>query len=97
MTACFHLPSVTCENCERVVTFVVTKDRVSMRGLRAKSDSASTEYAPPLDGPVLYTRPQVEAMLRTALTDHTPEWTSKTVDERVGILLAMFDLPTRMP
>lgn len=34
-------------------------------------------------------------MLRTALTDRTPEWASKTVDERVEILLAMFTLPMK--
>lgn len=99
MTACFHLPSVTCENCERVVTFVVTKNRVSMRGLRPKSDSAPTGYNPPLaaDDAVLYTRQQVEAMLRTALTDRRDEWTIKTVDERVEALLGMFTLTTRTP
>jgi hypothetical protein len=33
---------------------------------------------------------QVEAMLRVALTDRTDEWTIKSVDERVSILLSMF-------
>ncbi len=36
------------------------------------------------------TRQQVEAMLRIALTDRTDEWTIKSVDERVSILLSMF-------
>jgi hypothetical protein len=30
-------------------------------------------------------------MLRIALTDRTDEWTIKSVDERVAILLAMFE------
>lgn len=37
-----------------------------------------------------FTRQQVEAMLRVALTDRTDEWTSNSVDERVAALLAMF-------
>jgi hypothetical protein len=40
--------------------------------------------------PDSFTRQQVEAMLRVALTDRTDEWTIKSVDERVAILLAMF-------
>ena len=42
---------------------------------------------PPPDS---FTRQQVEAMLRVALTDRTDEWTIKSVDERVSILLSMF-------
>ncbi|NBT35446.1 MAG: hypothetical protein EBT03_07890 [Betaproteobacteria bacterium] len=42
---------------------------------------------PPADA---FTRQQVEAMLRIALTDRTDEWTSNSVDERVAALLAMF-------
>lgn len=42
----------------------------------------------------VYSRRQVEAMLRVALTDRTDEWTLKTVDERVAALLSMFTLPT---
>ena len=42
---------------------------------------------PPPDS---FTRQQVEAMLRIALTDRTDEWTIKSVDERVSILLSMF-------
>jgi hypothetical protein len=44
----------------------------------------------PVMPPDSYTRQQVEAMLRVALTDRTDEWTIKSVDERVAILLAMF-------
>jgi hypothetical protein len=33
---------------------------------------------------------RVEALLRIALTDRTDEWTIKSVDERVSILLSMF-------
>ena len=40
--------------------------------------------------PDSFTRQQVEAMLRIALTDRTDEWTIKSVDERVAALLAMF-------
>jgi hypothetical protein len=40
--------------------------------------------------PDTFTRQQVEAMLRVALTDRTDEWTIKSVDERVAALLATF-------
>jgi hypothetical protein len=46
-----------------------------------------TTPAPPPDS---FTRQQVAAMLRIALTDRTDEWTIKSVDERVSILLSMF-------
>jgi len=42
------------------------------------------------EAPDSFTRQQVAAMLRIALTDRTDEWTIKSVDERVAILLAMF-------
>ncbi len=42
------------------------------------------------EAPDSFTRQQVEAMLRVALTDRTDEWTIKSVDERVAILLSMF-------
>ena len=42
-----------------------------------------------------YTLDQVRVMLHIALTDRTPEWTSRTVDERVEALLAMFTLPMK--
>lgn len=51
-------------------------------------------HPPTTREPTLYTRQQVEAMLRIALTDRTDEWTLKTVDERVAALLSMFTLPT---
>jgi len=78
MKACFHLPSVTCENC-----------RDEENPLRRYWDYSTwvTTPAPPPDS---FTRQQVAAMLRVALTDRTDEWTIKSVDERVSILLAMF-------
>jgi hypothetical protein len=51
-------------------------------------------HPPVVKEPTLYTRQQVEAMLRIALTDRTDEWMLKTVDERVTALLSMFTLPT---
>jgi hypothetical protein len=78
MIACFHLPSVTCENC-----------RDTKNPIRPFWDYGTwaTTPAPPPDS---FTRQQVAAMLRIALTDRTDEWTIKSVDERVAILLAMF-------
>ena len=88
MTAvCFHLPSVTCENCHhlRSGTERGPLPFVSTTGTGGWQMPAS--MVPPPDS---YTRQQVEAMLRVALTDRTDEWTIKSVDERVAALLAMF-------
>jgi hypothetical protein len=89
MNACFHLPSVVCDNCAhlrsdttRPVTRTWTSNTITTSGWQIPAS-----MVPPLDS---YTRQQVEAMLRVALTDRTDEWTIKSVDERVSILLAMF-------
>jgi hypothetical protein len=86
MKACFHLPSVVCENC---------RDEENPHGAWSPPSvrrywDYGTWVTNPATPPDSYTRQQVEAMLRVALTDRTDEWTIKSIDERVSILLAMF-------
>ena len=64
------------------------EDRVDRNALaRRQTRQMPASTVPP---PNSFTRQQVEAMLRVALTDRTDEWTIKSVDERVAALLAMF-------
>lgn len=99
MSACFHLPSVVCENCAHLrSTSARPETRTFTTTIIVAPDSGATKastYNPPVaKEPTLYMRQQVEAMLRIALTDRTDEWTLKPVDERVAALLSMFTLPT---
>ena len=75
MKACYHIPTTTCENC---------------RDLDSRRYWDYGTWTIPVMPPDSFTRQQVEAMLRVALTDRTDEWTIKSVDERVSILLSMF-------
>jgi len=85
MNACFHLPSVVCDNCAHLRSSTARPETRTW----ASSDERMIPalMVPPPDS---FTRQQVEAMLRIALTDRTDEWTIKSVDERVSILLSMF-------
>lgn len=98
MTVCFHLPSVVCENCAHLRASARPETRTFTTNIIVATDSGATRAAttnpPVVKEPTLYTRQQVEAMLRVALTDRTDEWMLKTVDERVAALLSMFTLPT---
>ena len=59
-------------------------------GINRATAMANPEYAMPTDGTALYTRWQVDAMLRAALVDRRDEWIVKSIDERVEALMAMF-------
>ena len=95
------LEEETCEVCGRVDQPGFMCWRVGHLINKATA-KANPEYAMPVETsgwqipasmvppPDSFTRQQVEAMLRIALTDRTDEWTIKSVDERVAILLSMF-------
>jgi len=85
MNACFHLPSVVCDNCAHLRSSTARPETRTWASSDARMIPAL--MVPPPDS---FTRQQVEAMLRIALTDRTDEWTIKSVDERVSILLSMF-------
>ena len=89
MTACFHLPSVVCENCAHLRSSTVRPETRTWASntITTSGWQIPASMVPPPDS---YTRQQVKAMLSMALTDRTDEWTIKSVDERVAILLAMF-------
>jgi hypothetical protein len=89
MSACFHLPSVVCDNCAHYLRSDTVRPVATWTSntITTSGWQMPASMVPPPDS---FTRQQVEAMLRIALTDRTDEWTIKSVDERVAILLAMF-------